>query len=155
MGAVAAAVGMSVAACGGGVGLQTSDHGSPTTITTTRGASNSVATTLPPQSGYRGVEDFCASGPLTGAIHYNGTSGRLTGVLAVSVGGLPPDDEVFVNWSNDHVRVPVIASFETDSKGTAIQSSVDLLRLGEVRGMEIVLSAARIPNPVLGRLEPC
>jgi hypothetical protein len=73
----------------------------------------------------------------------------------VSVGDLPPNDEVFVNWSNDKVRVPVIASFETDSKGTAIQSSVDLLRLGEVRGVEIVLSAASAPNPVLGRLEPC
>jgi hypothetical protein len=73
----------------------------------------------------------------------------------VSVGGLPPNDAVFVNWSNDYVRAPVIASFETDSKGIAIQSSVDVGRLGEVRGVEIVLSAASVPNPVLGRLEPC
>ncbi len=113
------------------------------------------ATTLPPQSGYQGIENFCAVAPLTGAIHYDGSSGALHGVLAVSVGGLPPNDEVFVNWSNDHVRAPVIASFETDSSGTAVQSSVNVGRLGEVRGVEIVLSAADVPNPVLGRLEPC
>ena len=112
-------------------------------------------TTFPPEAGYRGIESFCAVAPLTGTIHYDGTSGGLIGVLALSVGGLPPNDEVFVNWSNDYVRAPVIASFKTDSKGTAIQSSVDVGRLGEVRGVEIVLSAASVPNPVLGRLEPC
>ena len=115
----------------------------------------SVPTTLPPEAGYRGIENFCAVAPLTGTIHYDGTNGGLTGVLKVSVGGLPPNDEVFVNWSNDYVRAPVVASFETDSKGTAIESSVDVGRLGEVRGVEIVLSAASVPNPVLGRLEPC
>jgi hypothetical protein len=93
--------------------------------------------------------------PLTGSIHYDGTSGKLTGVLAVSVGGLPRDDEVFVNWSNDHVRAHVIASFGTDAAGASIQSSVQVGRLGEVRGVEVDLSAASVPNPVLGRLEPC
>ena len=112
-------------------------------------------TTLPPEAGYRGIEDFCAVAPLTGTIHYDGTSAGLSGVLTVSVGGLPPSDAVNVNWSNDHVRVPVIAGFKTDSKGTAIQSSVNVGRLGEVRGVEIVLSAASVPNPVIGRLEPC
>jgi hypothetical protein len=93
---------------------------------------------------------------LIGTIHYDGPSGELTtGVLTVSVGGLPPDDEVNVNWSNDDIRVPVIADFATDSTGAAVQSSVDVGRLGEVRGVEIVLTAAAVPNPVLGRLEPC
>src|ERR1700691_6130275 len=46
-------------------------------------------TALPPEAGYRGVEHFCAVAPLTGTIHYDGTSGGLTGVLTVSVGGLP------------------------------------------------------------------
>ncbi len=114
-----------------------------------------VVTTLPSQSGYSGVEDFCASGPLTGTIHYNGSSGGLSGVLTVNVGGLPPNDQVNVNWSNNYIRVPVIASFATDSSGTAIQSSVDTFRLGEVKGVEIVLTAASVPNRVLGRLEPC
>jgi hypothetical protein len=82
-------------------------------------------------------------------------SGELTGVLTVGVGGLPPDDEVYVAWSNDHVRAPDIADFATDSKGTSIQSSVEVSRLGEVRGVEVWLLAVMIPNPVLGRLEPC
>jgi hypothetical protein len=111
--------------------------------------------TFPPEAGYRGVEDFCAVAPLTGAIHYDGTRGGLTDVLTVSVGGLPSNDAVDVNWSNDHVRVPVIASFETDSRGLAIPSSVNVGRLGEARGAEVVLTAASILNPVLGRLEPC
>ncbi|HEX4175618.1 MAG TPA: DUF4232 domain-containing protein [Acidimicrobiales bacterium] len=115
----------------------------------------STPTTLPPQAGYRGFENFCAVAPLTGTILYDGTSGRLTHVLTLTVSGLPPDDEVNVNWSNDHVRAPVIASFKTDSGGTAIQSSLDVARLGEVRGVEIVLTASSVPNPVLGRLEPC
>jgi hypothetical protein len=114
-----------------------------------------AGTTLPPEAGYRDVENLCAVAPLTGTIHYDGTSGRLTGVLTVSVSGLPPNDAVNVNWSNDHVRVPVIGSFETDAQGIAIPSSVDVGRLGEVRGVEIVLTAANVPNPVLGRLEPC
>ena len=49
----------------------------------------------------------------------------------------------------------MIASFETDSLGMAIPSSVNVARLGEVRGVEIVLTAAIVPNPVLGRFEPC
>ena len=73
----------------------------------------------------------------------------------MSVDGLSPDDEVNVNWSNDDVRVPVIVDFATDSKGAAIQSSVDVGRLGEGRGVQIVFTAAAVPNPVLGRLEPC
>jgi hypothetical protein len=112
-------------------------------------------TTIPPETGYRGIENFCAVAPLTGTIHYDGTRGGLTGLLTVGVGGLPPNNAVNVNWSNDHVRVPVIASFETDSHGIAIPSSVHVGRLGEVRGVEIVLTAAAFPNPVLGRLEPC
>ncbi len=109
----------------------------------------------PPQAGYRGLENFCAVEPLTGTIFYDGTSGTITHALTVTVGGLPADDEVNVNWSNDHVRAPVIASFGTDANGTAIPSSVEVRRLGEVRGVEIVLSAASVPNQVLGRLEPC
>lgn len=112
-------------------------------------------TTLPAQAGYRGTENFCAVAPLTGTIHYDGTSGELKGVLTVNVGGLPPADEVFVNWSNNYVRAPVIAGFRTDSSGNAIRSSVDVGRLAEVRGVEIVLSAASVPNPALGRLAPC
>ena len=71
------------------------------------------------------------------------------------MGGLPPNEDVFVNWSNDFVRAPVIASFKTNSNGAAIQSSVDVGRLAEVMGVEIVLSTATVPNPSLGRLEPC
>ncbi len=115
----------------------------------------SVPRALPPEAGYRGTENFCAIAPLSGTIHYDGTSGGLKGVLTVSVGGLPPNNGVYVNWSNDHVRVPVIAWFETDSMGTAIQSSLVVGRLGEIRGVEIVLSAQSVPNPVLGHLEPC
>ena len=122
---------------------------------TLNAAPTSAPTSLPLEAGYRGLENFCAVAPLIGTIHYDGTGGTLTGVLGVRVGGLPPNDEINVNWSNDYVRVPVIASFRTDSQGSAIQSSVEVDRLGEVRGVEIVLSAASVPNPVLGRLEPC
>jgi hypothetical protein len=62
---------------------------------------------------------------------------------------LPPNDYVFVNWSNDYVRAPVIAYFKTNSNGVAIQSSTDVGRLAEVKGVEIVLSTATVPNPSL------
>lgn len=120
-----------------------------------RAVPTSAPARLPPQGGYRGIENFCSSAPLTGHIHYDGSSGGLIGVLTVSVAGLPPNDQVFVNWTNDSFRAPVIASFATDSVGVAIQSSVDVGRLGEVRGVGIVLSAAGVPNPALGHLEPC
>ena len=71
------------------------------------------------------------------------------------MGGLPPNEHVFVNWSNNFPRAPVIASFKTNSNGAAIQSTVDVGRLAEVKGVEIVLSTATVPNPSLGRLEPC
>ena len=122
---------------------------------TPAGTLQTIPTSAPQQAGYRGVEDFCAIAPLTGTIHYNGTRGGLSGVLTVRVGGLPPNEDVFVNWSNDFVRAPVIASFKTNSNGAAIQSSVDVGRLAEVMGVEIVLSTATVPNPSLGRLEPC
>jgi len=124
-------------------------------VSTPAEALKAIPTRAPPQTGYRGVEDFCAVAPLTGTIHYDGTSGRLTGVLTVRVGGLPPNEDVFVNWSNNSVRAPVIASFKTSSSGVAMQSSVDVGRLAEVKGVEIVLSSATVPNPWLGRLDPC
>jgi hypothetical protein len=114
-----------------------------------------LKTGAPPQAGYRGIEDFCAKAPLTGTIRYDGEKRGLSGVLRVRVGGLPRNSYVFVNWSNNYVRAPVIASFKTDSKGAAVQSSVNVVRLAEVKGVEIVLSAATVPNPPLGRLEPC
>jgi hypothetical protein len=52
-------------------------------------------------------------------------------------------------------RVSVIAYFKTNSHGVAIQSSVDIGRLAEEGGVEIVLSTATVPNPPLGRLDPC
>ncbi len=143
----------------------TADRGAPTSPDLQRPFSTpagtldtipaSATSTLPPEAGYRGIENFCAVAPLTGTIHYDGTNGARAGALSVSVDALPPDDEVNVNWSNDGVRAPVIASFGTDATGSAIQSSVDVGRLGEVRGVEVVLTAASVPNPVLGRLEPC
>ena len=152
-------------AAASGVVRATANRGAPTHLDlisrfytpagTLKTVLTNAATALPPEAGYRGIENFCAVAPLTGTIHYDGRSGELSGVLTVSVGALPPNDAVNVNWSNDHVRVPVIASFETDSQGIAIPSSVDVGRLGEVRGVEIVLTAASVPNPVLGRLEPC
>ena len=126
-----------------------------TPASTLRSVPASAPTSFPPQSGYRGIENFCSVAPLTGNIHYDGTSGGLIGVLTVSVGGLPPNDEVFVNWSNNSVRAPVIASFATDSNGAAVQSSVEVGRLGEVKAVEIVLSAASVPNQSFGHLEPC
>ncbi|HUE06620.1 MAG TPA: hypothetical protein VMP41_04275 [Acidimicrobiales bacterium] len=131
----------------------------PTTVvpapTSTTATPPPTTTSLPPQGGYRGIENFCAVAPLTGTIHYDGTSGGLSGVLAVNVGGLPPNDNVFVNWADNDVRAPVIAEFATDAEGRAIQSSVEVGRLGEVRGVAIILTAANVPNPTLGRLAPC
>lgn len=153
-----------LAAASAGVGATTArgetSHPNPmspfdTPAGTLRGVPASAPTRLPPQGGYRGTENFCTVAPLTGTIHYDGTSGGLIDVLTVSVGGLPPNDEVFVNWSNNSVRAPVIASFTTDSNGAAIQSSVEVGRLGEVKAVEIVLSAASVPNQSLGHLEPC
>lgn len=153
-----------LAATGAAFGA-TADRGQPphrdllnpfsTPAGTLKSVSTSPSTTLVPQAGYRGIETFCAVAPLMGTIHYDGTRGVRTGVLTVNVRGLPPNDEVFVNWSNDHVRAPVIAGFQTDPNGSAIQSSVVVGRLAEVRGVEIILSAASVPNPSLGRLEPC
>jgi hypothetical protein len=118
-------------------------------------AIKTIPTSAPPQAGYRGIESFCAVAPLTGTIHYDGTSGGLSGALTVRVGGLPPNDDVFVNWSNNYVRAPVIGYFKTNSNGVAVQSSTDVGRLAEVKGVEIVLSTATVPNPSLGRLDPC
>ena len=122
---------------------------------TRAGALKTIPPSVWPQAGYRGVEDFCAVAPLTGTIHYDGTSGGLSGVLTVRVGGLPPNEDLFVNWSNNYVRAPVIAYFKTNSNGVAIESSVDVARLAEMKGVEIVLSTATVPNPSLGRLDPC
>lgn len=153
-----------LAATGAFVGAKT-DRGRPlhlnllspfyTPAGTLKTTPTAAPTALPPQAGYRDIENFCAVEPVKGTIRYDGTSGRLTGDLTVSVSGLPPNSAVNVNWSNDHVRAPVIGAFETDSHGTSVQSSVVLSRLGEVRGVEIVLTAATVPSPVLGRLEPC
>ena len=74
----------------------------------------SVRVTL--ETGYRGLEHFCAAHPLTGHVLYNGTSGQLSpGVLTLSVAGLPPNSEVYVDWSNNYIRGYIIASSRTNS----------------------------------------
>jgi hypothetical protein len=79
----------------------------------------------------------------------------LPGLLAVAVTGLPRDNVVYVDWSNDHVRGYIIASFKTNSAGMPIPSSVSVGRLAEVRGVEMVLESVSIPPRVFGRLKPC
>src|SRR5271155_3330688 len=103
-------------AAASGVVRATANRGAPTHLDlisrfytpagTLKTVLTNAATALPPEAGYRGIENFCAVAPLTGTIHYDGRSGELSGVLTVSVGALPPNDAVNVNWSNDHVRVP-------------------------------------------------
>jgi hypothetical protein len=116
----------------------------------------SVTITNLPEAGYLGVEDFCGSGPLSGNVLYNGTEGRLVpGVLTVAAAGLPPNVPVYVDWSNNYIRGYIIASFKTDPVGTPIPSSVNIGRLAEVRGVEIVLESTTVPPTVFGRLEPC
>ena len=150
------AVGLSVAPCGDGERPQVSGHGSTTTTATTHMTVPAVATTLPPRAGYRGVENFCASAPLSGHVIYDGTAGQLVpGVLTVAIGGLPPGSGVYVDWSNDNIRGYIIASFATDSAGTPVPSSVSMGRLAEARGVEMVLESVTIPPTVFGRLQPC
>jgi hypothetical protein len=114
------------------------------------------ATTLPPQAGYRGVENFCASAPLSGHVLYNGTAvQRVPSVLTVAIGGLPPNSGVYVDWSNNHIRGYIIASFSTDAEGAPIPASINMGRLPEVPGVEMVLESTTVPPTILGRLQPC
>ena len=76
-------------------------------------------------------------------------------MLTLDVAGLPPNSVAYVDWSNDHIRGYIIASFRTDSAGTPIPSSVSLGRLAEVRGVEMVLESVSIPPTIFGRFEPC
>ena len=36
-----------------------------------------------------------------------------------------------------------------------VEEVIELIGLGEVQGVAIILTAAAVPNPTLGRLEPC
>ena len=102
------------------------------------------------------VSSFCASAPLSGHVLYDGSAGQLVpSVLTIAIGGLPPDSGVYVDWSNDHIRGYIIASFSTDSTGTPNASSASMGRLAEVRGVEMVLESVTIPPTVFGRLQPC
>jgi hypothetical protein len=115
-----------------------------------------IVTTLPLEAGYRGSEDFCAGAPLSGHALYDGSAGHLVpGVLTAAVAGLPPNSEVYVDWSNDHIRGYIIASFRTDFAGAPIPSSVSMGRFAETRGVEMVLESVSIPPTVFGRLERC
>ncbi len=154
--AAVGAIGLSLVACGSGDRPQFAEHASTTTPATTRPPAAEVATTLPQESGFRGREDFCAGAPLSGHVLYDGTAGQLLpSLLTVAISGLPHDSEVYVDWSNDHIRGYIIASFKTDSAGMPIPSSVGMGRPAKVRGVEMVLESVSIPATVFGRLEPC
>jgi hypothetical protein len=154
--AAVVAIGLSLAACGEGETPQALDDGSATTAASPVTTASVVGTTLLPESGYRGLEDFCAGAPLSGHVLYDGAAGQLVpSVLTVAVAGLPPNSVVYVDWSNDHIRGYIIASFKTDSAGAPIPSSVGADRLAEVRGAEMDLESVSIPPRVFGRLEPC
>ena len=123
---------------------------------TLKAIQTSTPPTLPSQSGFRGVENFCASAPLSGHVLYDGTEGQpVPRVLTVAIGGLPPDSGVYVDWSNDHIRGYIIASFSTDSTAMPIPTSVNMSRLAEVPGVEMVLESVTVPPTVFGLLEPC
>jgi hypothetical protein len=150
------AASLTLGACDEGSRSQASGHRSTITASTTRAAGDQVATTLPPEAGFRGLEDFCAGAPLTGHVLYDGTAGQVVpGILTAAVGGLPPNSAVYVDWSNDHIRGYIVGAFKTDSAGTPIPSSVRMSRLAETRGVEMVLESVSVPPTVFGRLEPC
>ncbi len=142
-------LGVAVASMAGCGQPGSSGHLSTATTATTFHFHETVAV----QGEYGGREDFCAAAPLTGHILYDGTTG--SAVLTLSVGGLPRNTLVGVNWSNDHIRGYLIATFETGSKGRAGQSTLHFFRPGEVKGVELILTGSGIQAPVLGRLEPC
>ena len=151
-----AAIGLSLAACGNGDTPQVSGHGPTPPTVTTRTTAAAIGTKLPSQAGYRGVENFCASAPLSGHVLYDGTAGQLVpSVLTVAIGGLPPNSSVYIDWLNDHIRGYIIGSFSTDSTGTPIPSSVRIGRLAEVQGVEMVLESVTVPPEIFGRLQPC
>ncbi|MGO8870079.1 MAG: neocarzinostatin apoprotein domain-containing protein [Acidimicrobiales bacterium] len=108
--------------------------------------------TTPVESGFGGQEYFCAQPPLTGDTEYDGTSGQAT--MHLAVGGLPPTSWVALDWVNNPVRGYTIGSFTTDATGRSVQTSLTLVRPGEVRGYQLVLTAAGGAQ-TLGILWPC
>ena len=135
---------VSLAGCG-----QPGNPGRKSTATTAA----TFRKTVPVEGEYGGREDFCAVAPLTGHILYDGTTG--SAVLTLSVADLPRNALVGINWSNNHIRGYLIASFETDSKGAARQSSLHFFRPAEMKGVEVILTGSGIHAPILGRLDPC
>ena len=118
--AAVAAIGLSVAACGHGVRPQVSGHG-PTPHHCHYSYDRRSSCDEPPRRPVTEVSrSFCASAPLSGHVLYDGSAGQLVpSVLTVAIGDLPPDSGVYVDWSNDHIRGYIIASFSTDSTGDA------------------------------------
>ncbi len=109
--------------------------------------------TVPVETDFGGLEYFCARQPLTGTIRYDSTSGEVSMDLAVH--GLPSRTFVAINWLNNTVRGYVIGNFTTDNDGTSVPTSLHLVRGGEQRGYQILLTTAAITPKTLGVLWPC
>jgi hypothetical protein len=109
--------------------------------------------TTPVQTGFGGLEYFCAQQPLTGTIRYDSTSGEVSMDLAVH--GLPSKMFVVINWLNNTVRGYVIGNFTTDGDGASVPTSLHLVRPGEERGYQILLTKAAVEPKTLGVLWPC
>jgi hypothetical protein len=116
-------------------------------------ATSSAAATTPLQTGFGGLEYFCAQQPLTGEIRYDSISGQVSMDLAVH--GLPAQTFVLINWSNNTVRGYAIGTFSTGADGASIPSSLHLFRPGEERGYQILLTTAATVPEDLGVLWPC
>ena len=112
-----------------------------------------AATTTPVQTGFGGLEYFCAQQPLTGEIRYDGTSGEVSMDLAIH--GLPAKTFVLINWLNNTVRGYVIGTFSSDGDGASAPTSLHLFRPGEERGYQILLTTAAAEPETLGVLWPC
>ena len=109
--------------------------------------------TVAVQSGYGGKEDFCAQPPLSGRMSYDGTSG--TARPTITIGELPPNSQVAVNWLNNSTRGYVVAAVASGSDGNAVGWSLRSFRPGEQRGYQLVLSTADAADTSLGTLSPC
>jgi hypothetical protein len=84
---------------------------------------------------------------------YDGTSG--TARPTITIGELPPNSQVAVNWLNNSTRGYVVAAVASGSDGNAVGWSLRSFRPWEQRGYQLVLSTADAADTSLGTLSPC
>lgn len=107
--------------------------------------------TIAVSSGFKRTEKYCALTPATGTLTYTPSGGNAT--VQLSIGGLPPNALLAIDWQTNDGNGYSIGSFQTDASGASEQDTLRMFRSPAKAGDQVLITTAN--GTQVGQLNHC